>query len=425
MPPTPFALLAYRYATMALAPVVPLALQRRAARGKEERGRIRERLGHAGQPRPAGQLVWIHGASVGECIAALPLIDELLKVPNRNILVTSGTVTSARLMAERLPSRAFHQYAPVDTPFAVERFLDHWRPDIGLFVDSEIWPNTIYGACVRGIPLALVNGRISARSFAGWQRLRKASAALLGSYDLCLAQDHEAADRLSALGARNVQVSGSLKADAPPLPADHEKLADLRGAIGARPLLLAASTHPGEEEMILVAHDMLRRSHPDLLTIVVPRHPERGAQIRMLCGSRVAVQRSDGDLPQPETSLYVADTLGDLGLFYRLAPFAFIGGSLVPHGGQNPLEAARLDCAVLTGPHTDNFATAYEAIFAAQGSGLVTSSAELANLANDLMADSAQAKAMARAAACAADALGGAAERTRKAVEGLLAHAHA
>ena len=425
MPHTPFALLAYRYATMALAPLVPVLLQRRAAHGKEDRGRIRERLGHAGQPRPAGQLVWIHGASVGECIAALPLIDELLKVPNRSILVTSGTVTSARLMAERLPSRAFHQYVPVDMPGAIRRFLDHWRPDIGLFVDSEIWPNTIFGARAQHVPLALVNGRRSARSFAGWQRVPKAATALLGSYDLCLAQDREAAGRFSALGARNVEVSGSLKADAPPLPADGQKLDDLRRAVGARPLLLAASTHPGEEEMILTAHDMLRHSHPDLLMIVAPRHPERGAHIRMLCGSRATVRRSDGSLPQSETSVYVADTLGELGLFYRLAPFAFIGGSLVPHGGQNPLEAARLGCTVLAGPHTYNFTAAYDAIFAAQGSGLVTSSADLANLANDLMVHSAQAKAMAKAAAGAADALGGAVERTRAAVEGLLAHAPA
>lgn len=423
MPSSPLALLAYRYATMALAPVVPLVLQRRVARGKEDRSRLRERLGYASRPRPAGQLIWIHGASVGECLAALPLIGELLRSGERHVLVTSGTVTSASLMSERLPSDAFHQYAPVDMPSAIGRFLDHWHPDLGVFVDSEIWPNMISNAHARGMRLALVNGRISERSFAGWRRLRRTSAALLGSYDLCLAQDQEAADRFSALGAARVEISGSLKADAPPLPADPQKLNELQQAIGARPLLLAASTHPGEDETVLAAHDMLRRAHPDLLAIIAPRHPERGEHIARLCGGRLAARRSTGALPARETAVYVADTLGELGLFYRLADFAFIGGSLVPHGGQNPLEAARLRCAVMAGPHTRNFAPAYDVIFTAQRTGRVSGSSDMAALAGQLIADPAKAKALRDAAAKAAASLGGALERTRTAVEALLADA--
>ncbi|HEY1961094.1 MAG TPA: 3-deoxy-D-manno-octulosonic acid transferase [Rhizomicrobium sp.] len=423
MPASPFALLAYRYATMAFTPMVPFALRRRAARGKEDRNRVRERLGYPSLARPAGHLLWLHGASVGECLAALPLIGELLKPENRHVLVTSGTVTSATLMSERLPPRAFHQYVPVDTPSSICRFLDHWRPDIGLFVDSEIWPNMISHTHARDIPLALLNGRMSARSFAGWRRLRKSAMTLLGSYDLCLAQDHEAADRFAALGARNVQVSGSLKADARPLPADQGKLDELQHTIGARPVLLAASTHPGEDEIVLAAHDRMRNTHPDLLTIIAPRHPDRGERIRILCGERPAVQRSAGALPLPETTVYVADTLGELGLFYRLAKFAFIGGSLVPHGGQNPLEAARLGCGVLAGPHTENFALPYERIFAAQGAGRIASSAELADVSCSLIAVPANARAMGAAAARAAASFGGALERTRVAVEALLGHA--
>jgi 3-deoxy-D-manno-octulosonic-acid transferase len=239
-------LTAYRYATMALAPAVPLALARRARLGKEDSLRIRERLGYASTTRPAGQLIWIHGASVGECLSVLPLIERMLAEPERIVLVTSGTVTSAKLMAERLPLGAVHQYVPVDIPSAIRRFLDHWQPDVALFVDSEIWPNIISSAHARSIPLALVNGRMSLRSFLGWRRWRKSAAALLNRYDLCLAQDVESADRLSALGAKRVEISGNLKADAPPLPADPQKLDDLHRAIGSRPVLLATSTHHGE-----------------------------------------------------------------------------------------------------------------------------------------------------------------------------------
>jgi len=422
---TPLGLLAYRYATMALAPAIPLALRSRMKRGKEDAGRLGERLGHAGRARPDGPLIWIHGASVGECLSVLPLIGELLKVPERHVLLTSGTVTSAQLMAERLPERAFHQFAPIDTPGAIARFLAHWRPQIGLFVDSEIWPNMLSQAHARGSRLAIVNGRMSERSFAGWRHAPRTAAAVLGLFDLCLAQEPQTAERLKLLGAHEVRISGNLKADAPALPADELKLGVLRAAIAGRPVLLAASTHPGEDETLLPAHDALRCAHTDLLTIIVPRHPERGAEIAMLCGTRPVVRRSEGRDPAQDTAIYVADTMGELGLFYRVAPFAFIGGSLVPHGGQNPLEPARLHCAVLAGPHTANFAPAYEAIFAAQGAGLVQSCADVATLAGRLLADPAGARTMGDAAARGADTLGGAVEKTRHAVEELLSHARA
>lgn len=420
-----FGLIAYRYATMALAPAVPLALGRRLKQGKEDGARLREKLGHAGLARPDGALVWIHGASVGECLSVLPLIERLLEIPGRSVLVTSGTLTSAKMMSERLPPGALHQFAPVDTPAAIARFLNHWKPDIGLFVDSEIWPNMLAQSRGRGMKLAIVNGRMSERSFKGWRLAPRTAAAILGLFDLCLAQDDESAARLSRLGARDVRVSGNLKADAPPLPANAAKLDALRAAIGNRPVLLAASTHPGEDETILPAHDALKRTHRDLLTVIVPRHPERGAAIAMLCGARAAQRRSQGRDPDADTSIYIADTMGELGLFYRIAPFAFIGGSLVPHGGQNPLEPARLGCAVLAGPHTENFSRDYDAILAAQGEGRVHSCAEIAALAGRLLADPAAARELGAAAARGADMLGGAVEKTRAAIEDLLAHARA
>lgn len=420
MSSNPFGLAAYRYATIALSPLAPFLLRERQRRGKEDAARIGERLGHATVERPAGQLIWVHGASVGECLAALPLIDVLLKVPGRHILLTSGTVTSAKLMGERLPEKAIHQFAPVDTPAAIARFLDHWQPDAALFVDSELWPNIIRDAGGRGIPLALINGRMSERSFVNWSYAPQSAAALLSHFKVFLAQDQETAERLKMLGAKNVDVTGSLKADAPPLPAQAEKLQALRNAIGERHVWVAASTHPGEDETILPAHDALRRDFPDLLTIIVPRHPGRGNDIAMLAGDRSVLQRSHGDLPAPDTAIYVGDTLGELGIFFRAVNFAFIGGSLIPHGGQNPLEPARLRCAVMAGPHTENFVPAYEAIFAAQGLGRVRSCAEITQLAHRFLSDPQEARAIGEAAARAAVALGGAMEKTREAIEALL-----
>lgn len=416
----PTGILLYRTATRLLAPAAPILLRRRGRRGKEHGDRAAERLGHAGVARPEGRLVWVHGASNGECLAALPLIEALAD-KGVNVLMTSGTVTSAELMEGRLPKSAIHQFVPIDTPGATERFLTHWKPDVGLFVDSDLWPNLIVGAHARGVKLALVNARISQRSFAGWRWARKTVAAILSAFDVCLAQDDEIAARFRVLGAPDVRMVGSLKEDAPPLPFDADALAGLKTAIGARPVLLAAQTHPGEDETILPAHDALRRTHQNLLTIIVPRHPARGADIAMLCDTRSWVRRSEGGAITDHTAVYIADTMGELGLFYRLAPFAFVGGTLIPVGGHNPLEPARLHCAVMAGPHVYNSASAFQAIFAAQRLGQVRSSAEIVALAGRLLASSAEAKALGDAAARGAASLGGAVAKTIDVVDSLLA----
>jgi 3-deoxy-D-manno-octulosonic-acid transferase len=294
-----------------------------------------------------------------------------------------------------------------------------------LFVDSDIWPNLVLGARERGVRLALVNARMSRRSFESWRLVPATAGALLAAFETCLAQDDEIAARFRGLGAHDVRTIGSLKADAPILPADAENLEALRQAIGARPVFLAAQTHPGEEETILPAHDALRRTFADLLTIVVPRHPARGKNIAMLCGTRNCRLRSSGQDPAPDTAVYIADTMNELGLFYRLAPFAFVGGSLVRHGGQNPLEPAKLDCAVLAGPHTFNFTSAYETIFQAQGAGRVTTTGEIAALAASLFADPTKAHGLGQAAHAGAQSLGGAVAKTTEIVEKMLADARA
>lgn len=421
---TPFGIRAWRVATGIASPLAPLWIRHRASRGKEDAARLGERMGMTQVTRPPGRLVWVHGASVGESLSALPLIEKLLQ-RGCKVLVTSGTVSSAAIMQARLPQGAIHQYVPLDTPRATARFISYWKPELGLFVESDLWPNLILAAAQRGVKLALVNARISERSASGWTRARATAAALLGAFNIVLAQDEKVAARFHSLGARDVRMVGSLKADAPPLDADEAELARLRAVIGSRPVLLAAQTHPGEDETILPAHDALRAQYPDLLTILVPRHPERGADIAMLCGGRTASRRSQANAITAETEIYIADTLGELGLFYRLAPFCFLGGTLVPLGGHNPLEPAVLQRAVLAGPHRENSARAFAAILGAQGFGGVTSSADIAREAGRLLADPAATRVAGDAAARGAASQSGAVARTIEALDGLFTDARA
>jgi 3-deoxy-D-manno-octulosonic-acid transferase len=414
----PVGLRAWRLLTGMAWPFARLLLRQRAARGKEDWARLNERLGAAGIARPPGRLIWVHGASVGESLSALPLVEKLLE--NAGVLVTSGTVTSAALLGQRLPAGAIHQFVPLDSPRAVARFLAHWKPDAGLFVESDLWPNLILDARARGVKLALVNARISERSAERWGWARKSVRTLLGAFDMVLAQDEDIAARFRSLGAKQVQVVGSLKADAPPLAVDDAALAAMATAIGSRPVLLAAQTHPGEDETLLPAHDQLRERFPDLLTILVPRHTERAADLEMLCGARAFKRRSSGGQISPQTAIYIADTMGEMGLFYRLAHFCFVGGTLVPLGGHNPLEPAILKCAVLAGPNIASARKAYEAIFAAQGFGSVTSSTDIAREAAKLLSDAGRTRAAGEAAARGAATLSGAVRRTAQALTALL-----
>ena len=410
---------AYRVAMGLLSPAAKILLRQRAARGKEDNTRLLERLGHSNLARPSDKLAWVHGASVGECVSALPLIEKLGE-RGIGVLVTSGTVTSAQVMAKQLPASAIHQFVPIDTPGATTRFLEHWKPDVGLFVDSDLWPNLVLGAKARGVKLAMVNARMSQKSYENWRHAPKTAKALLSAFEVCMAQDDTIAARFRALGAASVQVTGNLKADAPVLSADAGALAALRACIGERPVLLAAQTHPGEDETILPAHDILRTRFSNLLTILVPRHPERGPEIKMLCDSRPSNLRSAGEFPSAGTEVYIADTMGELGLFYRLAPFAFVGGTLVPMGGHNPLEPAKLGCAVLAGPHTFNSATAFEAIFKAQGLGAVSDSRDIAAMTTQLLGAPEETRKLGEAAKAGAATLGGTVAKTIAVIEAML-----
>jgi 3-deoxy-D-manno-octulosonic-acid transferase len=369
----------YRKMTSIAEPLAARLLRQRLAQGKEDEDRLPERLGRPGRVRPKGPLVWVHAASVGESVSVLPLIRELGRLrPDAAVLVTTGTVTSGRMMVERLPPNAFHQFVPVDTPTAVCAFLDYWKPSLALWVESELWPNMLYEIKERAIPIALVNARMSESSFRNWRRAKRAAEELLDTFDLCLAQDDDVADKLKKLGARHVETPGNLKLVGEPLPYDAEVLSQLRSAIGSRPKWLLASSHEGEEQLAAFTHRDLSSQFPRLLTIIVPRHPQRGPQIAAsLEGLFRVARRSKGELPSSETEIYIADTLGELGVFYRLSPLAVMGGSFVPHGGQNPLEPARLGAAVLSGPHIDNFREIFRLLVAGDGADVLTSNDQL------------------------------------------------
>ncbi|WP_428377300.1 glycosyltransferase N-terminal domain-containing protein [Lichenicoccus sp.] len=373
-----------------------LLLRHRVARGKELAARLGERRGRASLARPPGRLIWLHAASVGETVSLLPLLQALCRLdPALHVLMTTGSLTSQRLLAQRLPelglaARVLHQFMPLDVPRWLHRFLAHWRPQAVALVESELWPNLIAAVHRRGLPLALLNARMSDRSTRRWQRLPRLSRDLLRHFSWITARSDEDALRLRALGAQDVQTPGDLKQAASALPVDAAELERVRAALGGRPILLAACTHDGEEPVLAAAHALLRLRQPGLLTIIAPRHPERGAGIAGALGG--APRRALGELPGPAQAFWVCDTLGELGLLYRLSPIAFLGNSLQTAirgagGGHNPFEPARLGCLVATGPLTCNFNAAFEALHWVEAVTVTPTAAAIADWADAMLND--------------------------------------
>jgi 3-deoxy-D-manno-octulosonic-acid transferase len=408
----------YRFLMTVAAPLAPLLLSYRLKRGKEDPARLRERYGETSAARPLGPLVWVHGASVGEITAVLPLIGHLC-AEGFSVLVTSGTTTSAEMAQHRLPRGAIHQFVPLDVPAFAARFLDHWKPDLALFVESDLWPNLVLAGAAREIPLVLLNGRLSQRSFTRWSKIPQTIGAVLSRFTLCLTQSPADAERYSQLGAQNVVMTGNLKLDVPAPPVDAAQLEAVRSAISGRPVIAAASTHAGEEAAVMDAHQRLRRRFPGLLTIIVPRHPHRGAEIAELArvSALTPALRSRGEMPNVDIDIYVADTMGELGLVYRVAPVVFMGGSLVQHGGQNPIEPVKLGAAILHGPHVWNFADIYSALDGAGGAEPVNDAARLATCIGTWLTETDRRQAVTEAGRRTVDGLGGALERTLQALE--------
>lgn len=412
------AMTVYRLAGAAAYPLIGPYVAWRAAKGKEDPTRRRERYGFTERTRPPGPLIWIHAASVGETSAVSPLVERLSSY-GIHIVLTTGTTTSARLVDERLGDRVIHQYVPLDLKPAVSRFLAHWEPDLAVFAESELWPMTILELGARRVPQVLVNARLSDRSFSSWSKRLWLAEALFENLSLVVAQSEEDGSRFSRLGARPVQVSGNLKADTPPPPVDAESLAVLRRQIGSRPTWAAISTHEGEELLAAEIHGILASRHNGLLSIIVPRHPGRAdaleAQFRAL-GLDVA-RRSRHDPLTPATDILLGDTIGEMGLYLRLTEIAFVGRSLTAKGGQNPLEPAMLSTAVLSGHEVHNFRDSYDRLIRAGGARLVRDKDMLAGAVNYLLKNADTRRAMMSAGVGAVDALRGSLERTMRALE--------
>jgi len=419
------ALILYRLLTRMLEPLAPRLLDGRAKKGKEDPVRVDERLGLTRVPRPDGEVVWLHGVSVGETLSLLPVVAKLRATrPDLNLLVTSGTLTSAALLAHRLPEGVIHQFAPVDAPGAVDAFLTHWKPVVGVFVESELWPNLILESRRRGVKLVLASARITEKTVAGWRRFPGAARQILSAFDVILPQDGVSADRLERLGARiDGHVNLKLAGEAP--PHDGAAFTRLSAAIGDRPVVVAASTHDGEEIAIVRALDKLADR---LCLILIPRHPERSAAIAAALtrdGYRFAL-RSQGRQPDNDTDLYVADTLGEMGLFLRLADVVVMGGSFSaalekpPVGGHNPLEPARLGKPAVTGPDMTNWAAITEALVDAGGLQIVAAPWDLPAALSPLLADEKAARAMGDRGRRAAAEAGSGLERLIEAMHPLL-----
>ena len=404
---------AYRWAGVAVYPFVGTYVAVRATRGKEQHARRGERYGRASLPRPPGPLVWVHAVSVGETGAVVALVNRLLD-HGIEVVLTTGTVTSATLARERFGERVLHQYVPLDLKPAVSRFLDYWKPDLAIFAESEIWPMTILELGARRIPQVLINGRMSDRSFRRWQSRLALAESLFENFAHVAAQTEKDAERFRALGARPVTVTGNLKVDVPVpaiAPADEGLM---HAAIAGRPVWLAVSTHEGEELAAARVHAVLRSRWPGLLTVIVPRHPPRcddiEATIRQM-GLALSRRTRDG-LPRREDEIFLGDTIGEMGLYLRMGRIAFVGRSLTADGGQNPLEPAMLGCAVLSGPNLSNFEEIYGRFHEARAARVINDETMLAKAVNHLLGNQALCHAMAQAGRRVVGEMEGALERT-------------
>lgn len=346
------------------APFISAYLGWRAFKGYEDKSRLSERRGVTQIPRPQKSLLWVHAVSVGEAVAALTIIQAILKkYPQVQVLLTTTTLSSAKILETRLPKNVIHQFCPVDTPQAVRRFLKHWQPDLAIWIESELWPNLLHKTQEKGIPTILLNGRMSSRSFSRWKKLKSIIAPLLSRLELCAVQSEDQASYFQALGAKNVSIMGNVKLMMTPLDVDVDKYQAFKKAVGDRPLWLAASTHPGEEEIVFKTHKTLQKKIPHLLTILVPRHVERAIALQQLAlkeglSTTLRTKASIFD----KVDVYIANTLGEMELFYALAPIVLMGATFVPKGGHNPIEAAQKGAFILHGPHTFNNHQLYEAL---------------------------------------------------------------
>ncbi len=388
----------YRLISILIYPLLALFLFYRVYKKKEDKIRLKERFGYASTNRPEGRIIWVHAVSVGEANSALTLIEELLKFSSEiSILFTTTTLTSAEIIAKKLPAfhgRVIHQFLPLDSYFCVKRFLNFWKIRSAIFVESEIWPNFIFEARRLGISSFLVNARISKKSFKKWLFAKELGFNIFDYFAAIFVQMEEDKKRFEQLTNQEILFYGNLKSQAQDLLVDEKKLTELKSQIAARRFWLASSTHRGEEEFVIDTHKKLKKDFPDLLTILVPRHPNRVNEIKLLLKDFKVAKRSKNETITNTTDFYIADTLGEMGIFYSLAPFTFLGGSLFPIGGHNPFEPIKLGCTVITGRDTFNFKEIYEKLEKENACTIINSGNELPTIVKNFLQNSNNAQAI-------------------------------
>jgi 3-deoxy-D-manno-octulosonic-acid transferase len=392
-----FALTAYIALAHIWRPFWKRSLRRRAASGKEDATRIAERFGQASALRPDGPLLWVHALGIGEASAMLAVIEELRRDrPNLHVLLTTNTRTGADGLLQRgLPDGVTHQYAPLDTPSAVTAFLRQWHPDVLLLAELDLWPLMLSRLRAAQVPMVMANARLTDRRFRNRNRIKALMRDVLPLFEAILVQDATSQVRMAQLGAPPVRVSvaGLLKAAAPALPDRPEDRARFNDAIGRRPVWLAAATEARELPALIEAHEQARQSNPDLLMILAPRQlTDADAAAEALTATfGTCPRRSKGDLPTPADTVFLADSMGEMGLWYRLAPMAFVGHSLSVEGapltGKNPFEAAALGVAVLHGPCVGNFSESYQALAEGDACVQVAGASGLAEALTQLLED--------------------------------------
>jgi len=420
-------LAAYRLAGMAITPALPFYLIARALRGKEEWRRWPERLGRGRRAhikRPGGPLVWLHAASVGETMALVPIIDHIL-AQQIHIVLTTGTCASAHLVETHFGDRLIHQYVPLDLNGPLRRFLNFWRPDLVLVCESEIWPRRIEMLAQRRIPQLVLNAHLSTRSFKRWKKHPALARAIFSKFDSVLCQEQQDFDYYRDLGVAKCEICGNLKADV--ILTSKAPETDLYvQALGNRPRWAAISTHDGEEMMAAEVHRLLRKRHPDLVTLIVPRHIERAQAIAdalKAAGLRI-VRKSQQQLPQANTDILLGDTVGEMGFYLKLTEIAFVGKSMNEGahegGGHNPLEPALTGVAILSGPNIENFKTTYQQLLQNQAVHLVNDTTMLAGYVHHLLERPAMRQKMIAQGQQTARAMSGAAERSLVVIEPFL-----
>ncbi len=413
------ALSTYRWAGAATFPFIGGYVAWRASKGIEDKQRRHERYGRTGVPRPAGPLIWLHAAGDGETLAIVPLAARLLG-SGMSIVLTTGSMSSAEIVRERLGERVIHQYIPLDVKPAIARFLDHWKPDLAVFAESEIWPMTVLELDARRIPQVLVNGRMSDRAFARWHKRATFAEALFERFAKVVAQSETDAERYARLGARPVVISGNLKTDVLPPPVDELELRRVQNELHGRPRWSALWTREGEEEVAGEVHKLLQSRHPDVLTIIVPKQPDRADRLEgVLTGMGLnVVRRSRKDKVTAKSHILIGDTPCESGLYLRMADIAFLGSSLAGGaGGENPLEAALLKIAILTGQDIAYHSELYEPLIAKGGVRLLRDREMLAGAVNFLLRNDKARRDIGVAGASAVEAMRGALDRTMRELE--------